>query len=206
MCSRDPVRSVPPVTWVRGWSFTALSAAIAALGCAFLLGGSPAAWGASDVAHAAGSKAKRTKVCKKKRHAAVRCKKRKGHHASSPAPRTVTLTWDSSADIDLQIYDVHRRHAGLAGGILVNDFPGATHSGNDADGFGPETFTDPQGRRVGYLVCYVSGPQANVTLIDSGRQGGRYTATLGPAGSPPDPTQPYNTSVGWGFLPIGARC
>jgi hypothetical protein len=204
MCGRDPANSVPPVTWVRGFSFAAMGVAIAALGCGLLLAGSPAAWGASDAAHASGSKVKRTKACKKKRHRAVRCKKR--HHASSPAPRTVTLTWDSTADIDLQIYDVHWRHAGLEGGILVNDFAGATHSGNDADGFGPETFTDPHGRRVGYLVCYVSGPQANVTLIDSGRQGGRYTATLGPGGSPPDLSQPYNTSVGWGFLPIGARC
>ncbi len=83
----------------------------------------------------------------------------------------MSLTWDSTADIDLKIYDLGGRRAGLVNGTLVNEFPGATFSGNDTDGFGPETFDDPSGRRVGYLVCYVSGPRANVTLIDSGRQG-----------------------------------
>jgi hypothetical protein len=115
----------------------------------------------------------------------------------------VTLTWDSSADIDLQIYDRDGHRAGLLGGEIFNGIPGATHSGNDSDGFGPETFVDPTGRRVGYLACYVSGPSANVTLVDSGVAGGRYTATLGPTGSP---RGAYTNAVGWGFLPIGAHC
>ena len=160
---------------------------------------------ASDSAHAAGAKAKRSKVCKKKRYRSVACRKIQRRGASIPVPRTVIVTWDTAADIDLKIYDLGGRRAGLVNGALVNEFPGATLSGNDTDGFGPETFGDPSGRRVGYLVCYVSGPRANVTLIDSGRQGGRYTATLGPAGSPSD-ADAYTTSVGWGYLPIGAHC
>jgi hypothetical protein len=207
MCSWDPVRTVTPVTWVRGRSLTALSVAIAALGCAFLLGGSPAAWGAGDAAHAAGPKEKRAKACTKKRKSGISCKKRHHRRNSLPAgPRTVTLTWDSSADIDLQVYDLDGRRAGLVGGTIVNGIPGATHSGNDSDGFGPETFNDPSGRRVGYLVCYVSGPYANVTLVDSGKWGRTYTAGLGPIGLPPDFTRAYNSAVGWGYLPIGAHC
>ena len=205
MCSGDPVRTVPPVTWVRGRSFTALSAAIAVTGCAFLLGGSTAAWGAVDAAHAAGAKEKRAKACKKKRKRGISCKKRHSHSLTAVA-RTVTLTWDSSADIDLQVYDLDGRRAGPLGGTIVNGIPGATHSGNDTDGFGPETFNDPSGRRVGYLVCYVSGPYANVTLVDSGKWGRTYTAGLGPIGSPPDLTRAYNSAVGWGYLPIGAHC
>jgi hypothetical protein len=180
-------------------------AAIAALGCACLLAASAPALGASDSAHTATSKAKRSKACKKGKKArkANACKKRDGRRASMPAaPRTVTLTWDSSADIDLQVYDMKGHHSGLAGGTIVNGIPGATHSANDTDGFGPETFDDPSGRRVGYLACYVSGPYANVTVTDSGNGGGRYTAGLGPT----DPTQAYSTSVGWGYLPVGAHC
>jgi hypothetical protein len=86
---------------------------------------------------------------------------------------------------------------------MVNGIPGATHSANDTDGFGPETFEDPSGRKVGYLACYVSGPQANVTLVDGGNGGGRYTATLGPSS---DPSKAFSSGVGWGYLPIGAHC
>jgi hypothetical protein len=201
MCGRGPVHTVPSVTWVRGRDFSFL---IAAFACACLLVGPPVAQGAGGSAHAAGSKAKRGKVCKKKRKRGTPCKKR---HASLPAvPRTVTLTWDSSADIDLQVYDLDGRRAGPQGGAIVNRIPGATHSGNDTDGFGPETFVDPSGRRVGYLACYVSGPYANVTLIDSGSGGARYTAGLGPIGSPPDFTRWYTNATGWGYLPIGAHC
>ena len=162
---------------------------------------------ASDSAHAAASKAKRSKACKKKRYRTVSCKNLRRRDASIPAvPRTVTLTWDTTADIDLKIYDLNGRRAGLVNGTMVNEFPGSTHSANDTNGFGPETFDDPSGRRVGYLVCYVSGPRTDVTLIDSGLQGGRYTATLGTPGSPSDATDAYTTSVGWGYLPVGARC
>jgi hypothetical protein len=180
--------------------------AIALFACTCLLVASPAALGASDPAHAASSKAKRAKACKKQHKKARKaaCRKR-GRDASAPAvPRTVTVTWDSSADIDLQVYDRNGRHSGLLGGAMVDGIPGATHSANDTDGFGPETFDDPSGRKVGYLVCWVSGPQANVTLTDSGKGGGHYTAVLGPASSPP--TEAYSTSVGWGYLPIGAHC
>src|SRR5829696_3768743 len=176
---------------------------VAAFACACLLVASPAAFAGGDTARAAGAKAKRSKACKKKRKRATSCRKRAGRGASSPAvPRNVTLTWDSSADIDLQVYDLNRRHSGLRGGAIENGIPGATHSANDTDGFGPETFADPSGRRVGYLVCYGSGPQANVTLTDSGVGGGRYTAVLGPS----DPSHAYTTSVGWGYLPISAHC
>jgi hypothetical protein len=191
----------------RGGGFTYPVAGLVALACASLLVASPAALGAGGAAHSASAKAKRSKACKKQRKKGVRCKKRKGHRASLPAvPRTVTVTWDSSADIDLQVYDLDGHRAGMKDGAIVNGIPGGTHSGNDTDGFGPETFSDPSGRRVGYLVCYVSGPQANVTLTDSGLNGGRYTATLGPPGSPPDFTQSFVRSVGWGFLPVGAHC
>jgi hypothetical protein len=156
----------------------------------------------------ANSKAKRSKACKKSRKKASKgsaCRKRRGRRASLPAvPRTVTLTWDSTADINLQVYDMDGDHSGLQGGTIVDGIPGATHSADDTDGFGPETFEDPSGRRVGYLACYVSGPHANVTLTDSGKGGGRYTASLGPTSSPP--TEAYSTSVGWGYLPIAAHC
>jgi hypothetical protein len=182
-------------------------AAIAALACAGLLVASAPALGASGSAHVATSKAKRSKACKKKRKKARKasaCRKRGGDASSPAGPRTVTLTWDSAADIDLQVYDINGHHSGLQGGSIVNGIPGATHSDNDIDGFGPETFDDPSGRRVGYLVCYVSGPYANVTLTDSGNDGGQYTAGLGPTETPP--TQAYSTSIGWGFLPVGAHC
>jgi hypothetical protein len=192
---------------LRGRRLTFPVAAIAALACACLLVASAPALGASGSAHVATSKAKRSKACKKKHkkaRKAVACRKRGGDTASPAGPRTVTLTWDSTADIDLQVYDINGRHSGLQGAAMVNGIPGAAHSDNDTDGFGPETFDDPSGRRVGYLVCYVSGPYANVTLTDSGNDGGRYTASLGPTESPP--TQAYSTSVGWGFLPVGAHC
>jgi hypothetical protein len=175
--------------------------------CACLLIDSPQALGAGESAQAAGSKVKRSKVCKKKRKKGIPCKTNKGRRSSLPAvPRTVTLIWDSGADIDLKVYDMKGHRAGIQDGVIINGIPGATYSGNDGDGFGPETFSDPSGRRVGYLVCYVSGPSANVTLTDSGLGGGRYTATLGPPGSPPDVTQAYTNAVGWGYLPIGAHC
>jgi len=176
--------------------------------CACLLVAAPVALGASDSGHVASSKAKRAKACKKKHRRKARkagaCRKR-GRDAVSPAvPRTVTLTWDSTADIDLEVYDREGQHSGLLGATMVEGIPGATHSANDTDGFGPETFDDPSGRRVGYLVCWRSGPHANVTLTDSGIGGGQYAAGLGPASLPP--AQAYSTSVGWGFLPIGAHC
>jgi hypothetical protein len=179
---------------------------IALFACACLLVAAPVALGASGSAHAASSKAKRAKACKRKHTKARKaaCRKRGRDASASPVPRTVTLTWDSSADIDLQVYDMSGHRSGQVGGAMVNGIPGATHSANDTDGFGPETFDDPSGRKVGYLVCWVSGPQANVTVTDSGRGGGHYTAVLGPASSPP--TESYSTSVGWGYLPVGAHC
>jgi uncharacterized protein YfaP (DUF2135 family) len=180
-------------------------AATVAFACTCLLVELPLAQAASDSGHTATAAGKQGKACKKKRKRSVQCKKRHSRN-SLPVPRTVTLTWDSSADIDLQVYDLNGRRAGLQGGTIVNGIPGATHSGNDTDGFGPETFDDPSGRRVGYLVCYVSGPYANVTLVDSGKWGRTYTAGLGPIGLPPDLTRAYNSAVGWGYLPIGAHC
>ncbi|HEY6638576.1 MAG TPA: hypothetical protein VIZ61_12905 [Solirubrobacterales bacterium] len=191
----------------RGWALTFPVAAIAALACVCLLAASQPALGAGDSAHAASSKAKRSKACKKKNKKARKagaCKKRGRDASFPPVPRTVTLTWDSAADIDLEVYDINGHHSGLLGGSIVNGIPGATHSANDTDGFGPETFNDPSGRRVGYLVCYRSGPHANVTLTDSGKGGGHYTAGLGPTESPP--TEAYSTSMGWGYLPVGAHC
>jgi hypothetical protein len=186
----------------RGGALTLPIAVIVALACACALAVPAPATNGS--AHSASAKAKRAKNCKKKHRKRTVCKKRKSQRASLPAvPRTVSLTWDSSANIDLQIYDRDGHHAGLQGGAIFNGIPGATHSGDDSDGFGPETFVDPSGRRVGYLACYVSGPSANVTLVDSGVAGGRYTATLGPTGSP---GRAYTNAVGWGFLPIGAHC
>jgi hypothetical protein len=198
-------RSVPPM--MRGIGSTFGGGVVVALACACLLVASPAALGGSDSAHAASAKAKRAKACNKKyknARKAAACRKRSRDASSPAAPRTVTLTWDSTADIDLQVYDLKGHHSGLQGGAMVNGIPGATHSANDTDGFGPETFDDPSGRRVGYLVCWVSGPHANVTVTDSGKGGGRYTAGLGPTESPP--TVAYSTSVGWGYLPIGAHC
>jgi len=186
----------------RGRGLTLTIVALVAVGCTSLL--VAPAQAASDSSYAASVKAKRSKVCKKKRYRSVACKKLRRRDVSIPTvPRRVTLTWDTTADINLKIYDLDGHRAGLIGGSFVNEFPGATHLGNDTDGFGPETFDDPSGRRVGYLVCYVSGPRTNVTLIDSGTEGGRYTDTLGPV---PNSTQAYHTSVGWGYLPVGAHC
>jgi hypothetical protein len=192
--------TVAPMAW-GGRSRVPIAASVA-LAAACLVAASPVQ-AASDSAHAASSKVKRSKACKKKHKKGIPCKKPSGRRASLPGvPRTVTLTWDSTADIDLQVYDMNGRHSGLAGGAIVDGIPGATHSSNDTDGFGPETFDDPSGRKVGYLVCYVSGPYANVTLTDSGTGGGRYTTGLGPT----EPGKAYSTSVGWGYLPVGAHC
>jgi hypothetical protein len=207
MCARADGHTVALMSGERFGGLRVASAAIVAFTCGCLLVDSPPALGARNSAHAAGSKERRSKACKKKRMKGIPCQKRKGHRASLPAvPRTVTLTWDSGAIIDLQVYDLRGHHAGLRGGTVINGIPGATYSGNDSDGFGPEIFSDPSGRRVGYLACYVSGPSANVTLIDSGLGGGRYTATLGPLGSPPDLSRAYTKAMGWGYLPIGAHC
>jgi hypothetical protein len=203
MCGLSFSPTVPRM--LGGTNSTFRGAAIAAFACACLLVASPAALGASDSAQAASSKAKHSKACQK-RHKKARkgsaCRKR-SHRASLPAvPRTVTLTWNSTADIDLQVYDTNGQRSGLLDGSIVDEIPGATHSANDTDGFGPETFEDPSGRRVGYLACYVSGPSADVTLTDSGNRGASYTAVLGPR----NPGQSYSTSMGWGYLPIGAHC
>jgi len=157
---------------------------------------------ANGSAHAVTAKAKHGKSCKKKhRHGA--CKKRKRARSSAPAsPRTVTLTWDSWSDIDLEVFDQNGHRAGFKNGAVLNGIAGSAFSGNDSDGFGPETFSDPAGRRVGYLACYVSGPAADVTLTDSGQGGGTYTAVLGPT----DRDHAFTTSVGWGYLPIAAHC
>jgi hypothetical protein len=204
MCGRDLRLTVPFMEWVRGRGFAFPIAAVVAFACACLLFASPLAQASGDSGPAATAAGKHGKACKKKGKRGKACKKRR---ASLPAgPRTVTLTWDSSADIDLRVYDLDGRRAGPLGGSILNGIPGATHLGNDTDGFGPETFNDPSGRRVGYLACYVSGPHANVTLVDSGFGGGTYTAGLGPIGSPPDFTRAYTSSVGWGYLPIGAHC
>jgi len=177
-------------------------AVLVAVVCACLVVASPAAQAADGSAHSASAKAKPSRACKKASRKGA-CKKHRGRRASLPAvPRTVTLTWDSSADIDLRVYDQDGRQAGSRNGAVLNAIPGATYVGNDADGFGPESFDDPSGRRVGYLACYVSGPRANVTLVDSGNWGGRYTATLGPSG----PSEAFTNGVGWGYLPIGAHC
>jgi hypothetical protein len=198
MCGAVALRTVASMIRPRGGENLKFSGVLlAAVACACLLTASTAL-GAGDVATSASTKAKRSKACKKKGKQRVTCKKRKSRRASQPAgPRTVTLTWDSSADIDLKVFDLDGRLAGMKDGASVNGIPSTALSGND---------TDPSGRRVGYLVCYVSGPQANVTLTDSGVGGGHYTATLGPPGSPPDFTQSFTRSMGWGFLPIGSHC
>src|SRR5262245_59144257 len=208
MCEGVAASTVPSMVRFGGGRGVAFPIAVlAALACACLLAASPASLGADGAAHSAGAKVKRSKVCKKKRQKAILCKKRRGSRASSPAvPRSVMMTWDSSADINLQVYDLDGHRAGTEDGVVVNEIPGATHSGDDTDGFGPETFSDPWGRRVGYLVCYVSGPQADVTLADSGYQGGRYTATPGPPVSPSGHPEAYTVAVGWGYLPVGAHC
>ena len=186
----------------RGGGLSYPIVSLIAFACVCLL--AAAAPATSGAAHRASSKAKRAKACKKKRKKPG-CRKRTGERSSAlRVPRTVTLTWDSSADIDLQVFDSNGDRSGVVGGTVVNGIPGATHSANDSDGFGPETFDDPMGRRVGYLACYVSGQHANVTLTDSGPGGGTYTAGLGPTESPPE--HAYSTSVGWGYLPIGAHC
>ena len=199
-------RTVLSMAWVRGGGLAFPIAVIVAFASVCPLVDSPPAHGASGSAQVAKGKAKRSRACKKKRKRAIACGHRNGQRSLPGVPRTVTVTWDSAADIDLEIYDLRGRHAGLEGSAVANGIPGTTHSGNDIDGFGPETFTDPSGERVGYLVCYVSGPYANVTLIDSGLGGGRYTAGLGPSGSSPDGPRAYSKSVGWGYLPISAHC
>jgi hypothetical protein len=170
---------------------------IAAFACACLVL-APAA----SASGSATAKAKRSKSCKKKHHHAA-CKKRKRARSSAPAPpRTVTLTWDSWSDINLVVFDQNGHRAGFKNGSIVNGISGSTFAGDGSDGFGPETFSDPAGRRVGYLACYVSGPAANVTLTDSGQGGGTYTAVLGPT----DRDHAFTASVGWGYLPIAAHC
>ena len=205
MYARDTSPTVLSMGWGRGVGFAFPVVVVAAFACIWLLVDSPAAHGASGSAHAAASKAKRSKACKKKRKRSAACKRRARRTVLPAAPRTVTLTWDSTANVDLKVFDLQGRYAGPQGGALVNGIPGATHSADDADGFGPETFNDPSGERVGYLACYVSGPYAEVTVTDSGAGGGTYTAGLGPSGSPGHPGA-YTSSVGWGFLPIGAHC
>lgn len=204
MCVGSASRTVLSMAWGRGGDFAFPVVVLLAFACMCLLIDSPAAQAARGPDHAALPKAKRSKACKKKHKRSARCKRRASRSAVPATPRTVTLTWDSTANIDLKVFDLQGRYAGLQGGAVVSGIPGATHSGDNRDGFGPETFSDPSGERVGYLVCYVSGPYANVTLTDSGPGGGTYTSGLGPSGSPR--VSAYTTSVGWGFLPIGAHC
>jgi hypothetical protein len=180
---------------------------IAAFACVTMLFACASAHGASSSAQAAGSHEKRKKVCQKRRKRGIPCKKRSGPGVSIPdTPRTLTLTWDSTADIDLHVYDFDGHQAGLEDGIVVNGIPGATHSGNDTDGFGPESYNDPSGRRVGFLVCWITGPSANITVTDSRMPGVHYTAQLGPPADPPDHDYAYTTAVGWEYVPDSAHC
>jgi hypothetical protein len=176
---------------------------LAMLGVAVLASSGVSASAESTSAHAASAKQKRKKVCKKRRKRGVPCKNRYQPPVHIPlyGPRTVTATWDSTADIDLHVYDLEGHQAGKQNGAVVDDIPGTTFSGNDTDGFGPESFDDPAGRPIGYLICWIGGPHANVTVTDTGMGGGTHTDSLGPDGS-----DAYTIGLGYGYLPDGAHC
>jgi hypothetical protein len=106
------------------------------------------------------------KKCKKKKHrsastAKKKCKKKKATPVvTPPAPPTppsptlrVTLTWDTTADLDLLVW--------APDGTLAfvwsspNPIPGTQFSSDDTSGFGPETMTDLQvpNRQFSYGIC-----------------------------------------------------
>jgi hypothetical protein len=168
--------------------------------------GALADWGAV----AAGKSEKKRKVCNKKKKKGIPCKDRPRPLPGPGAPGTkvrATLTWASTADIDLHAYDMATgQHAGVepgSGGEVVNGITGATHSGNDSDGPGVETFTDnfyggtAGVRRFGFMVCWAGGHTSVSLTTDDGSWGG----LIGPAPGP----EPAPFTIGFGTgIPAGA--
>jgi hypothetical protein len=112
-------------------------------------------------------------------------------------PREITVTWDSTTSVTLEVWDGDGHHAGLEGGQLVNGIPGSSYSGEDPDGYGPLHFIDPSpvNNPIVWMVCYRSGPGAIVTVDDVYH--GIYRGHVGPFDG--------GTALGFGIA-IGHDC
>jgi hypothetical protein len=152
----------------------------------------------------AASELKHKKSCAKKHKKPHHCKKRlaptpapaPGNGEIVQSPQFFTLTWDSTANLDLHVWDAAGNHTGLEHGVAVTRIPGTSYSGDDADGFGPETINDPLHEVTGYAACYRSGPGANATLSYNGYL---IHVFLGPSGG-----DAWIGAVGYGTLPPNA--
>ena len=131
------------------------------------------------------------KKCKKKKASSSKkkkCKKKKKKKAAAGAPLVrATLTWDTTADFDLWVFDTAGNRARAASNTIAS----TTFSANDTDGNGPETFTDQifkkPGRAFSYGVCFQDGGSnpTNFTLVYVDANGVSQTGNQGvdPLGS-----------------------
>jgi hypothetical protein len=135
-----------------------------------------------------GPQAVAAKKCKKKgKKSAVaakkkKCKKKKVATIPSGPTLRATLTWNTTADLDLYVWDVNGTGGFGAVGIPSSQFL------VDTDGFGPETFTDllsPSSRNftIGFCAAAVGSP-TNLTLTVKSQSGSTSVFTeddfLGP--------------------------
>ena len=128
-----------------------------------------------------GPQAVAAKKCKKKgKKSAVaakkkKCKKKKVVTIPSGPTLRATLTWNTTADLDLNVWDVNGTGGFGAIGIPSSQFQA------DTDGFGPETFTDllsPSSRNftVGFCAAAVDSP-TNLTLTVTSQGGATLVFT-----------------------------
>ena len=129
------------------------------------------------------------KKCKKKK-GKKKCKKKK-KPAAPPAPLLTTkvratLTWNSTADMDLHIWSPSGGHNGYNTGTGLYDagIPNSIGPVDDTNGFGPETFTDGQwyepppattsplaNRQFSFTICQNSNTATLATLVFVDRTG-----------------------------------
>jgi hypothetical protein len=129
------------------------------------------------------------KKCKKKKGKKRKCKKKKAPVTPPPLLTSkvrATLTWNSTADLDLHIWSPTGGHNGYNPGTNGYD-AGILNSigpSDDTNGFGPETFTDGQwyepppastsplaNRQFSFTVCQNSNTATLATLVYVDRTG-----------------------------------
>lgn len=178
--------------WGRGILVLASCALLA------LTAGATAAMAGTDGPTAVAAKKKCKKAKKSATAANKKCKSKKkfggtttGPVVTLPGPTTdttptspATLTWDTTANLDLYVWESNG-NGGFGGAGILN----ASYGGNDTDGFGPETFTDlisPHTRKFTYGICAVTVPSStNFTITVQDQTGANYVFTqndFSPAG------------------------
>lgn len=82
---------------------------------------------------------------------------------AGPTVERARISWGTGAtDVDLHVWDEHGNHAWFANPDAI---PGAKLSGDDTDGFGPETFVADAGHTFTYGLCYFDDRDAGPTTV-----------------------------------------